>query len=71
MGIAWLPQRLIQTELEVGRMTDLSSMLGSIELQVALYWADSSLSELSAEIVDAIGTIFGPSSSINFSNSKL
>ena len=69
MGTAWLPQRLVQTELEIGRLKDLSSVLGSIELQVALYWADSSLSELSTEIVEAIGTIFGPSSSINFSNS--
>lgn len=62
MGIAWLPRRLIQSELDNDSLRDLSKRFGSIDLQVSLFWARSSHSDLATEVVDVLETIFDPQS---------
>jgi len=57
MGIAWLPRRLIQAELQDKRLRDLSKKLGSIQVQVALFWAHSAHTTLSEEILKSIESI--------------
>ena len=54
MGIAWLPHQLVAAELENNSLTDLSKWLNYIRLDVSLFWANRSLSELSADILHAI-----------------
>jgi DNA-binding transcriptional LysR family regulator len=54
MGIAWLPQRLARAELNSKALVDLSSELGSVELQVQLYWNYGAQPQLSIAALDTL-----------------
>lgn len=56
LGVAWLPRRLIQAELDSNKLVDLSDTLGSVALQESMYWNRGAQSQLSQEVIEAIET---------------
>ncbi len=54
MGIAWLPRRLIRSELENKNLIDFGDTLGRADLRVTLFWNLNSRSHLSSEVAQAI-----------------
>lgn len=54
MGIAWLPRRLVSAELDSKALVELSSELGSVELQVLLYWNYGAQPQLSIAALESL-----------------
>lgn len=54
MGIAWLPKRLVEDELYERVLIDMSKKLGTLELEIILYWSNDSRAQLSPQIRETI-----------------
>jgi DNA-binding transcriptional LysR family regulator len=54
MGVAWLPRRLVGAELNSKALVELNSELGSVELQVLLYWNHGAQPQLSIAALESL-----------------